>query len=309
MEFERRKHGMLTRRKYLLNVMNILGTATPVRLQKTLFLYSLTQDAEHRIYYFIPNLMGCYSISLHDDCQALSKSGYITKNKDGAYQICNMLPAESRLTEDNLRSLHHFMEEAGCMTEAELIKMSYDMDPFYAIRSRILSDFIFDESFYKKLDMIKDEIDSRKHCIYTIGYEGLSIDRFLQKLIMNNIRILVDVRKNAFSMRREYSKEYLKNSLKEAGIKYLHCPEVGIESDIRKEMLPSGRRMEMFERYSQNVLPRNEKFVDNMISLFQDGNFAFMCYEKNANDCHRTYLASFCLDIYPDFNGICDISE
>ncbi|WP_348602891.1 DUF488 family protein [Bartonella tribocorum] len=48
----------------------------------------------------------------------------------------------------------------------------------------------------------KDE----KFCFFTIGYEGKSLENYLNCLLENNIKILCDVRKNPISRKYGFSK-------------------------------------------------------------------------------------------------------
>jgi len=72
------------------------------------------------------------------------------------------------------------------------------------------------------------------HGLFTIGYEGRDIDLFLNILIKNYIDILIDVRKNPFSMKFDFTKNSLKNYLENSEIRYLHIPELGIEEEKEK---------------------------------------------------------------------------
>jgi len=73
-----------------------------------------------------------------------------------------------------------------------------------------------------------------KYPKFTIGYEGKNIDKFLNILIENDVDILIDVRRNAFSMNFQYIKNKLKDYLESVNIQYMHVPELGIESDKKK---------------------------------------------------------------------------
>ena len=62
--------------------------------------------------------------------------------------------------------------------------------------------------------------------LFTIGYEGISIDAYINKLLSNHIKTLVDVRKNAYSNKFGFSKKEFKYCLEKAGVKYIHIPEL-----------------------------------------------------------------------------------
>lgn len=74
-----------------------------------------------------------------------------------------------------------------------------------------------------------DDTTSR-HGIFGVGYEGQSIDAFIYGLRASGTLILADVRLNAISRKRGFSKRLLEASLAEAGIGYWHVPELGIRA-------------------------------------------------------------------------------
>ena len=54
--------------------------------------------------------------------------------------------------------------------------------------------------------------------VHAIGYEGVSIDRFLRRLQENEIKMIIDVRANPISRKPGFSKTALKARLKQKGI-------------------------------------------------------------------------------------------
>ena len=112
--------------------------------------------------------------------------------------------------------------------EAEdLIKETYKKYPFFAIKSKIADKILTSEEL-EKVDAQKRTF--KEPMFFTIGYEGVSLEKYLNKLIINDVRLLVDVRKNSFSMKYGFSKSQLKNACESIGIAYMHMPQLGIES-------------------------------------------------------------------------------
>lgn len=297
---------MLTRRKILYNLIDQMENATPVRIQKTMFIASLLSDGDFP-YSFFPNKRGCYSINLHDDYHYLRDNGFLTHDREtNTYRTLHSgedLFALDLFTMqavfDAVKKEHDFKDDE------ELIEYTYRKKPYFAFKSTILNDLIdSDDVFWTEFNRISDKIKSREKRIYTIGYEGLNIDSLLTCLIELNVKTLVDVRKNAFSMRMEFSKKALSEGCFEAGINYIHCPEVGIDSNKRQELLPDGKRMELFDWYKNEIIPTKTGFVSKMANVFKEGSICFLCYEKDPNDCHRSKLAEFCLSKDPIFNSV-----
>src|SRR5262245_32103277 len=79
-----------------------------------------------------------------------------------------------------------------------------------------------------------DSRSSQKADFYTVGYSGRRIEEFVDSLVSNGVRTLIDIRQNAVSMYRpELSKNNLKKRLESAGLHYIHVPELGVPRDIR----------------------------------------------------------------------------
>ena len=94
--------------------------------------------------------------------------------------------------------------------------------------------------------------------IITLGYEGKNIEGFIQELQHNNVQILVDVRRNAFSRKTGFSKSRLTDNLKQAGIKYVHIPELGIESKRRKNLRNEEDYNRLLREYSDELLTKEK---------------------------------------------------
>lgn len=285
-----------------------------VRLQALMFL--LVKSTGNAYYDFIPHTYGCYSISLYNDQEALTKQDVVIEARGDS-------PFNSFLSVDNQRVeldsillkdedsplLDKLICDSEHQSDDDLLERVLKAYPFYAIRSLLLDRFSSDQVFISKIQTIRDHVTSAPRYLYTIGYEGLSIDGFLQSLILQNIKTLVDVRKSAFSMRPEFRKKNLEAALMEAGIQYYPMPEVGIPASNRKELLPSGRRCDLFKWYSENTLPLCERYASVVARLVSRENIALMCYEKDPKDCHRSLFAEYCQRVQPSIPGIKHLGE
>lgn len=302
---------MYTRRKMLYHMIKMMDNATPVKIQKTMFIGYLIAGQDFP-YAFFPNQKGCYSLNLHDDYHVLTEKGYL--EYDSETNSYHALPAEEKLfklDDYRMQIVIDAVSKAKLLKEdSQLIRYTYNQKPFYAYKSKIIDEVMNneDKQFFSESSRIKKIIENKDRKIYTIGYEGLSIDRLLAYLIRLNVKTLVDVRKNAFSMRIEFSKKSLMNGCREAGINYMHCPEVGIDSEKRQELLPEGKRTELFDWYEEEILPTKTSFADKMVDVFSEGSICFLCYEKDPNDCHRSRLANFCLSKHAIFNSVENIN-
>ncbi len=92
------------------------------------------------------------------------------------------------------------------MEYSRLIRHTYTYYPEYTINSEIRTDYMPD----KELTGIQGlNTNTTGDCLFTIGYEGISIDSYIFKLLENNISHVIDVRKNPASMKYGFSKSQL----------------------------------------------------------------------------------------------------
>ncbi len=130
-----------------------------------------------------------------------------------------------------------------------------------------------------------------KPSVFTIGYEGLTIDAFLNKLISNNITVVVDVRNNPQSMKYGFSKSSFKQYIEKTGMKYILIPELGIPSAMRKGLGESVSHKTLFKIYAGKLLPRQENAIKQLLDLTnQDERIALVCFEADHHHCHRYTL-------------------
>jgi len=143
--------------------------------------------------------------------------------------------------------------------------------------------------------------------IYTIGYQDLEIDDFIDKLKKNNIENLIDIRHSSESQfKPEFSGSILKRELERNNIKYEHHPEYGILHLIQnpyKEGALSYQCLKQWYTWHVNTETNFEEFIENIKKL---GKAALMCMERHAKPtvdqeyaCHRDILADRILEYEP----------
>jgi uncharacterized protein (DUF488 family) len=126
--------------------------------------------------------------------------------------------------------------------------------------------------------------------IYTIGYEGASIEDFISILKTHRITSLLDVREIPLSRRKGFSKKALAQALESSGIEYRHERGLGSPKDIRDELHKDKNYSKFFFLF--------EKYLETQQELLQalgeklDGNIVLMCYERDPNTCHRRVVAT-----------------
>lgn len=129
--------------------------------------------------------------------------------------------------------------------------------------------------------------------LYTVGYEGCDIDEFLTFLKKNKITCIIDIRKNPVSRKKGFSKTKLDERLAEKKIAYVHFGSLGVPSAWRKEEKAHLiTRRKMFSDYVRKVIPQHEKDILELMRVAKaTPRAALLCYEADASDCHRHFLA------------------
>src|SRR5690606_6066292 len=288
---------MFYRRKVILGLIELLGgEVEKLRLQKLLFLYAMKKQKPE--YDFVPYKFGCYSYSAEADMNTMVKKGYLseTENKYGKSDAVSYF---KKLKVTDRQLLQEVVSDYGSMSSNALIKHTYLNFPFYAIKSTIAKD-VLPGKLYDRVEKAipKDE----ETTLFTIGYEGISLEMYLQKLVKNNIKLLVDVRKNPLSMKFGFSKTLLKRYCNSLDIGYLHIPEVGINSDKRQELETQADYDRLFVDYRNTTLSETTESQKQILELLKEyKRIALTCFEAEPCQCHRSHLAE-AIAKSPDFN-------
>ena len=72
--------------------------------------------------------------------------------------------------------------------------------------------------------------------LFTVGYEGASIETFIANLRANKVKCVLDVREAPLSRKRGFSKTQLGRALNDADIRYIHLRELGTPKSVRDEL-------------------------------------------------------------------------
>ncbi|MGK6321628.1 DUF488 family protein [Sphingomonas sp. DT-51] len=126
--------------------------------------------------------------------------------------------------------------------------------------------------------------------IFTIGYEGATVDSFLAALARAGVRRVIDVRALPLSRRPGFSKSSLAAALKEVGIDYVHLKALGTPKPGR-DAAKKGDVATLTAVYdAQLALPEAQVAAARMLELADDTPSALLCFERDPCHCHRTLL-------------------
>jgi len=142
--------------------------------------------------------------------------------------------------------------------------------------------------------------------IATIGVYDWDIEHFLVALRRHSVTQLLDVRQRRGVRGREYAwanAQRLQTALAEAGIEYVHRPDLAPTTELRHLQYEEddrqgvGKRSRAVlapayaERYTREILDATD--VTSVIGgLPQSGIAALFCVERDPEACHRSLVAA-----------------
>jgi uncharacterized protein (DUF488 family) len=127
--------------------------------------------------------------------------------------------------------------------------------------------------------------------IYTIGYEGLSLDTFMALLADQGIDTIVDVREMPLSRKPGFSKTALANVLNLSGLEYIHMAKLGCPRPVRDRYKADGD-WEAYTRGFLSYLETQQPAIAELSSMAASAECVLLCYEADYNFCHRSMVAN-----------------
>ncbi|WP_083983658.1 DUF488 domain-containing protein [Actinomadura hibisca] len=127
-----------------------------------------------------------------------------------------------------------------------------------------------------------------------LGYQGHDVDSFLARLAFEAVGTVVDVRLTPISRKRGFSKRALAAALADAGIDYLHMPELGNPKDNRPGFAADPATLAQAKaRYAAHIdtEPARRRLA-SIAELAADRRVALLCFEADRERCHRDVVHS-----------------
>lgn len=273
---------MLERQRILLELVRATGK-TPSRTHIMKWLFLLKQecaiDQQLAYYDFLPYRFGPFSFVVSRELADLATHGLLAPDQLRIPALA--LPAAedevAKLGHSVISMIREIMRKYGNLSRRELIQAVYKLYPWFASRSELSKIRVFNRA---------------ELAVYTIGYEGRSIDSLLNTLLFNGIRKLIDVRKNSFSRKYGYSGKTLDKLCKKVEIEYVQYPELGIPSGMRTNIDSVEQRERLFDYYESSILSREGKAIEQAAIHCTEVPSALMCFENTPQLCHRGRLAT-----------------
>jgi uncharacterized protein (DUF488 family) len=128
--------------------------------------------------------------------------------------------------------------------------------------------------------------------VLTIGHSTRAIDAFIATLRAFGVERMVDVRTIPRSRHNpQFNREFLEDSLQQAGIKYTHMKELGGLRHARQDSLNTGWRNASFRGYADYMqTPEFEAALETLIGTAEKEQIAIMCAEAVPWRCHRSMI-------------------
>jgi uncharacterized protein (DUF488 family) len=272
---------VLHRHKALLAILQqVGGQASNLQMMKWAFLLGQETPSHggKTFYQFIPYRFGPYSFTLNRETDTLIRNGFVEKADQKTWKLTALGRKLSfTLPKQISRDIATVIQKYGSFSGSELIEIVYTHYPWFSVNSDLPGKRRAERPIAEK-------------AIYTAGYEGKTVDEFLNLLMQSGIRKLIDVRFNPISRRYGFHKSTLKRLCSSLEIDYHHLPSLGIPGSARAELNSMGSYLALFKEYRCGLVNRTED-VHAVMSLLESEPSVLVCMEANPECCHRNVLA------------------
>ena len=127
--------------------------------------------------------------------------------------------------------------------------------------------------------------------VYTIGYEGVDIDRFIATLKNVGLKCVADVRAVALSRKKGFSKKSLAARLQSEDIEYLHFIDLG-DPKPGRDAARAGLFNEFRVIYSTHLDSDDAQLsLKKLVAAAGEKPTCLLCFERDPETCHRSIIA------------------
>lgn len=264
-------------------LQSVPGGLSKIDLHKLMLLYM--KDMRLDDYDFVPYMYGGFSFILANDIHILQKRGWIIE--DSKYvrttmsSFCKGWGAKSTIRR-NVRQWMRRNAERG----DELVRKTYQKYPYYALNSTMKNRLLNVDELLKVQSTIED-VSNSDVLVYTIGYEGLHFETWLNRLIKNQVAVLCDVRSNPLSRKFGFSKKMLQSTLPKLDIEYCEFPDLGVTANKRQTLNSRSQYKSLFDEYKRELHSKKHG-LNRLVQLVESKRrIALCCFEADHRCCHR----------------------
>ena len=127
--------------------------------------------------------------------------------------------------------------------------------------------------------------------VYTLGYEGLTLDAFLLHLKKAGIKSVLYVRELPLSRKKGFSKRGFAEDLLIVGIEYRHMPLLGCPKSIRNRYKTDSDWKSYCRDFAKYLQGQNDA-VAVAVQMAEEKTTCLVCFEADYQLCHRSIVTS-----------------
>ena len=135
-------------------------------------------------------------------------------------------------------------------------------------------------------------VKKQKLTVFTIGHSTHTIEEFIALLQQYGITRVVDIRTIPKSRHNpQFNKDVLKQSLKNAHIKYIHIKNLGGLRSTNRNSINTAWHNKSFRGYADYMQTKTfQKGLEQLLGYIQKDQVAIMCAEAVPWRCHRSLV-------------------
>lgn len=281
---------LFDRQKRLLALLDAFGGEVGhLDFQKLLLLYC-QETEESPTYEFVPYKFGGFSFTSYADKRRLVEQGFLA-DEERAWKLTPAGKTSATIAPLARIRMDQFAKRHAALRGDALVAEAYRRYPYYAIRSEMAKRVLAgDTRAQMAIDATRPAASRPGLC--TIGYEGRTLENYLNRLLRDGVTLLCDVRRNPLSRKYGFSKGTLNQACEGVGIRYEHLPELGIASEERRELHTQADYDALFAEYERKSLPHQGKALAKIRAWVEKGQrVALTCFERLPEQCHRHCVA------------------
>jgi uncharacterized protein (DUF488 family) len=138
--------------------------------------------------------------------------------------------------------------------------------------------------------------------LYTIGYEGASQATLLHTLVYHDIQALLDIRELPQSRKPGLSKMAIGLAAANYGIQYEHIRALGTPRDVRYRRKIDHDAAAFRDGYLEHLEMQDEA-MEAVVARALKARCCLMCYEADARECHRWFVAERAVSLVESRGG------
>ncbi len=288
---------MLRRQKIVLHLISCAPKPLdPLSFVKLVFLLRQETAIRHdaAFYDFVPYEHGPFSFSLYQELRALRQHGYLSSEETKVI----LAPATRALTDTVVQQV-----PSSTRVAVEQILSQYGQmgsNSLFQYVCRTYPWFVWNSTRHARVLACIERPLPATPAVYTTGYAGTSIDAFMANMLRRGLGALVDVRANPISRKYGFSHSSLSRISRSLGLVYLSFPSLGIPSSERRGLISRAAYAHVFGHYQRVTIPAHQDEIQSLAAFMKDTATTLVCYEEDAQYCHRGYLAPE----LANFNGL-----